>query len=620
MAPEPDRPPEPVLPPAPHEAATPPPLPFAPFGPLERDPLSAPPAPPRSAKRLAGFAAIAGLVALLALAVAIAAYGRPSSATGVAGATGSPGAGSLLASPGAPSAAATSEPYAFSLPAGWVDVDPTSAASQAALNEEAAANPALAGALAQATSGRGHYRIAVNRLTGDVIVSTTLPADGLTLAQIGQGLAAQMNVEPGVSAMSSPQPTQLPAGDALHLTISMSANKAGGGTYSVAESFYILLHGDTAVLVSFVTPAGGVPTQEAAIIDSLVVGPAAAAASPDAPAASELADGADVAGAFNATLTGGVWDAHLNATGEASIGGAHAQVSGMVDVSAGEVHTVLTVGREVLEEVATPSSTYATEDGVWFASAARDSSSVVGAAGFTDAGVEAHDGQNLHHMVLPAGVPVSATLVPMPSGATGGHATLEAWADDQGEPVEIDVTASWSEPGPKGTQAVTVSVALTASGPAQEFRVPAGDQVWTWSTSTTFDYAMAYPSTWEFTAGSAKAPDLYQGDDGSFLAAAAFPAQGGTLNDWASYARTHLAKWSNLSKPVFSKTTSLTLDGAPARQLTFHGTYNGVVKYHVDLLAIRAGMVYELTLSVPDGMTSADTQIWDAFLKTFAFK
>jgi hypothetical protein len=113
------------------------------------------------------------------------------------------------------------------------------------------------------------YKLSVNQLTGDVIVTAAVPTQGLTLAQIGQAMGAQFAMVPGASAPPSPEPTTLPAGDALHWPISVSANKPGGGTLTMAESVYLVSNGQSAVLVEFVTPPGGLPTDEGPILDSL---------------------------------------------------------------------------------------------------------------------------------------------------------------------------------------------------------------------------------------------------------------------------------------------------------------------------------------------------------------
>jgi hypothetical protein len=114
------------------------------------------------------------------------------------------------------------------------------------------------------------YKLSINQLTGDVIVTAALPTQGLTLAQIGQALGAQFAAVPGASAIPAPDPTTLPAGDALHWPITFSANKATGGAVSVTESVYLVSNGENAVIVEFVTPSGGVPADEATILNSLV--------------------------------------------------------------------------------------------------------------------------------------------------------------------------------------------------------------------------------------------------------------------------------------------------------------------------------------------------------------
>lgn len=174
-----------------------------------------------------------------------------------------------------PSGAASSDPYAgqpysLTLPSGWIAFDPSSPSNKAALDEMAKANPALAPAITSFESSN-LYRLAVNTLTGNLVVTAAIPTQGMTLDQVGQSLSAQIAAVPGASAQPSPEATTLPAGNALHWTLSLSANKAGGGSVSVTESVYFVQSGQTGVLVEFVTPSGGVPDDEGAILNSLVI-------------------------------------------------------------------------------------------------------------------------------------------------------------------------------------------------------------------------------------------------------------------------------------------------------------------------------------------------------------
>ena len=138
----------------------------------------------------------------------------------------------------------------------------------AALDAMAAANPGMA-PMIQTLETSKLYKVSANQLTGDLIVTAALPAQGLSLAQIGQALTAQFALIPGASTPPSPDPTSLPAGDALHWPITVSANNTAGKPFTASESVYLVSNGRTAVLVEFVTPAGGVAADEGSILDTL---------------------------------------------------------------------------------------------------------------------------------------------------------------------------------------------------------------------------------------------------------------------------------------------------------------------------------------------------------------
>ena len=160
------------------------------------------------------------------------------------------------------------QPYTLDLPAGWVAFDPTNPTSKAALDAFGKANPALAPAL-QAVASNPNLRMAANTLLGDALVVIQLPSQGLPLATIGQSFTAQLQAVPGVTSKPVAKPVSLPAGDALHWDVAISSNKVGGGTVQVDESVYLVADPQTAVVLEFVTPHGGVIPDEATIVKTL---------------------------------------------------------------------------------------------------------------------------------------------------------------------------------------------------------------------------------------------------------------------------------------------------------------------------------------------------------------
>jgi hypothetical protein len=158
--------------------------------------------------------------------------------------------------------------YSIDLPIGWEGFDLSGPGKQAAIDAFSKENPGLAGSVEmfQALPGA---RMAINTLLGNVLIAVPMPAQGLSLETIGQSLTAQFGMVPGVEKPPVPQPVTLPAGDALHWVVPIETNKVGGGTARIEESLYLVVGGDTAVMVTFVMPPGGTVPDEAMIMESL---------------------------------------------------------------------------------------------------------------------------------------------------------------------------------------------------------------------------------------------------------------------------------------------------------------------------------------------------------------
>ena len=109
-------------------------------------------------------------------------------------------------------------------------------------------------------------RLAVNKLLGNALVAISIPSQGLPLATIGQSISAQFQAVPGLASKPVTESETLPSGEALHWALSLSVNKAGGGTMKVDESVHLIANATTAVLVEFVVPNGGANPDETKII------------------------------------------------------------------------------------------------------------------------------------------------------------------------------------------------------------------------------------------------------------------------------------------------------------------------------------------------------------------
>jgi hypothetical protein len=335
----------------------------------------------------------------------------------------------------------------------------------------------------------------------------------------------------------------------------------------------------------------------------------------------------DVSGAFNAELSDPMWSPHITVKAVTTVGTTNIPMTGTIDVNLGTSHTVITTGQgsaAVTEETISNGATeYTRQYGAWFKSAATSGSLgtlVTGTKGFIDAGVETKDGQALHHMELPAGAVVPTDGLGVPAGSTDAQASIEAWADGEGNPVIIDVTASWNQVAKTSTVPVKVDMEFSVDGAAATISTPTDDDIWAWKTSSVNHYKIAYPTTWEYAKGSSKKPDYFYGYDGAFFAVLRTPARGVTLNELTTYARSHLATWTGLKNTHLIKVSAVRLSGLSARLLQFRGSYKGVTEYHYDAYTVKGNYVYEVLLSVPRKPTKADLAIWATLLATYKMK
>jgi len=101
----------------------------------------------------------------------------------------------------------------------------------------------------------------------------TTPSGGFPLDTLATSFTTQFQAVPGLKGTPTPEHVTLPGGDAIHWALSISANKAGGGTLSVAESVYLFASRSDAVILEFATLSGGVVPDEQAIAASFAFNP-----------------------------------------------------------------------------------------------------------------------------------------------------------------------------------------------------------------------------------------------------------------------------------------------------------------------------------------------------------
>ncbi len=168
-----------------------------------------------------------------------------------------------------PSASANtgSAPYDITIPTGWESFDLADPAAKVGLDAFVEANPNLAASI-QAFESIPGVRMAVNPLLGDFMLVITTPSNGVGLDTLAQSFTAQFQLVPGLQGTPTPKNLTLPGGDAVHWDLKLTSNKPGGGTITAQESIYLFANSTDAVIVEFVTPAGGTIPDEQSIVSS----------------------------------------------------------------------------------------------------------------------------------------------------------------------------------------------------------------------------------------------------------------------------------------------------------------------------------------------------------------
>ena len=337
----------------------------------------------------------------------------------------------------------------------------------------------------------------------------------------------------------------------------------------------------------------------------------------------------DVGAALIGKLTGPGFFAKSTIAGELDVAGARYGIVGSYDAAGVANHTVLTVQTptgQAEETIYSGGTTYhRTGSGPWYAKPPTLGSSDV--SGFLrtvktiqDSGVEAKNGQQLHHLTLPPGtsLPPSALGLTDPS-ITGATGTLEFWAKDDGTPAVMTEKASWQQTvsGSPVDAAMTVEFTFTDVGTVFTIDPPA--QVWTTYTSAINHLSIGYPTDWDlFKSKKTGKFDEFDGPIYAYSTVGRYAAKGVNLNALVRYFAAH--KPSYVSKYHVDKITTTKMNGVSARQLLIHATYKGVKEYWVVVLALKGTYFYELDFIDKAGHEADSNAQANLFLSTLVLK
>ncbi len=319
---------------------------------------------------------------------------------------------------------------------------------------------------------------------------------------------------------------------------------------------------------------------------------------------------ADVSGSL--TSTAGTWPVH----GTISVSGQDQQsdVTITEGTTAVESHAVVSAGHAYV----------ARGNGPYFAGPALTSGfgptsgatlgSVVTAIGsLEDMGVETHAGQSLHHLKPVVAEPAVPFAFGLADATIKSPAlTVVVYTDDAGKPILFAISGAFQQT--VGRTAVTVTAALDVTLRAGFAPVTTPDEVWAPFSSKRFLYHAAKGTDWTLSTKNAKVDEIETTDDAFIdLASVVSRVSLTTLtNDAISIDTRDLGK-----KP--EKNESIRVGGAPARLLTFHGTFQKTKVYFLDASVVFGGRAYGITYTALPGTEATDKATFLEFLGTFAF-
>ncbi|HXR27411.1 MAG TPA: hypothetical protein VN771_06075 [Candidatus Baltobacteraceae bacterium] len=230
-----------------------------------------------------------------------------------------------------------------------------------------------------------------------------------------------------------------------------------------------------------------------------------------------------------------------------------------------------------------------------------------------DLGVETHAGQSLRHLKPTLAV----TAVPFAFGLADAtikspSLTVDVYADDTGKPILFAIGGVWQQTVGRTTMAVTAALDVTLRAGFASVTMP--DEVWAAFSSKRFLYHAAKGTDWTLSV-KAKDYDELETTEDAFIDITSGPTQlslTAVTNESISVDTKDLGK-----KPEHNDANHI--GGAPARLLTFHGTYKKTKLYVLDASVVYKGRAYLVTYSTLPGTESTDKATFLEFLGTFAF-
>lgn len=310
---------------------------------------------------------------------------------------------------------------------------------------------------------------------------------------------------------------------------------------------------------------GGAGTPESSA-DSPASGSASATSTPRA-----TPQPVDIAAVFVDTIT----DPHLVARSEIEgslrIGELEGTVAGLYDFGGGDSHAEqeITIGGSTQKtgQIEVGDDSYELSGGRWFVDTDADDGGgfttwLTALEGLRDSGEATFAGRRLHRLTAPdLSVPADALGLQEPS-IQDLEATAELWAEADGAPAAIAVTATWAQSSPSGeTQPVEMSMVFTFTQVGGAIDIEPPDEVWARYSSEAIGIELAHPLTW--VASEEGGVPTFVGPTQTLAIVWGRSVGEATLDQWVDEVVLALGGPPDSSEPV-------TVGGIPGTLLTYH--------------------------------------------------
>ena len=365
--------------------------------------------------------------------------------------------------------------------------------------------------------------------------------------------------------------------------------------------------------------ACGAPATSVAPSQVATAAPSATAAPTPSPSA------ADVSAAFVRIVSAEEFSGKASMTGTVKSGTVEGEVTGTFvgDADDSSSTTTITVATftQVTDKVSVDDKRWTrTSPGPWLEDPAKPAGAsnksladtLRGLGAVVDLGVKSQGGQQLHHLQPTGGNKLTAEEVGFDvNGATDGQFTLDFYADEDGTPVIMEITGSWTQERGGASIPTSVAIEYAFSDVGEPQVISAPDDVWVRYTSD-LGYTMAHPPDW--TVDSKKNQDAYLLNDQGYVYVAVTPYKGST----AKFATELKASYKKPFKGDPESQAPTQLGGQPAVRLIYQ--YRNDEDQDVtiaDDVISRDGIGWEVFLATAGG--PEDIAVFDQFAATFQF-